>query len=87
MKLDKYELTEQGSRIKEIILPANTKGDPLFMCKTASLNDNIAAILLARKDGSGAAYVQKKKKAQEIVDPPEPKVFFKKTKKNTTSED
>lgn len=86
MKLDKYELTEKGARCNEIILPANGKGDSLFKLRTASLNDNLAALLLARKDGKGAEYVQKKKKAPEIADLQEPS-FFKKKKKESTTED
>lgn len=81
--MEKFELTEKGKRTVEIILPANAAtGDRLFKCRTSSINDAVAAVLLARKDGKGAEYVQEKKQAPAS----ESKAFFRK-KKETPDED
>lgn len=85
MKLENYQLTPKGLHEKEIILPANTLGDAPFRCKTSSLTDALAILLLSRKDGKGAAYVQEKKKAP-AQEPSFSSTTFRKVKKEEPSE-
>lgn len=58
--LKSYKLTPKGIVSPVINIPANYKtGDVAMRFITSSLTDAKAEILLSRKDGRGAAFVEK----------------------------
>lgn len=58
--LKEYELTDEGKKFTNIVIPANRQGDKHHDFPVANMTDYMAKELLERKDGRGAKFVRKK---------------------------
>lgn len=62
--LQNFELTEEGRRYRQIVIPSNREGDPHHNIMVEQMTDYMAEELLARKDGRGKRFVRRKPTTQ-----------------------